>query len=103
LDEHQEKGRMDDELRFLEEDVWCAFSGLQAERLSPELVMVALSGANHEVDAVVVNFAADYVVTAQDELHLDEVFCISAELKAVQSASIVFVDGVRRHKKASSV
>jgi hypothetical protein len=81
-------------LAVLKKDIRSAFSGFQSERLHLDIIVVALSCSDHKVDAVVVHFTAEHVASGQDELLLDEVFRILAELKAIQPGPIV---PIRQH------
>jgi hypothetical protein len=61
------------------------------ECLHLDIIVITLASPNNEVDAVVVHFGSKYVAPAYDELHLDEVFRILAELQPVQAGPVLFV------------
>jgi hypothetical protein len=53
------------------------------------VIVVPVMGADHEVDAVIVNLTGEHITTMQDELHFDEIFGISPKLVDVESFPIV--------------
>ena len=50
---------------------------------------VPVAGADHEVNAVVINLAREHVTTMQDEFHFGQVLGVSPELVGIQPFPIV--------------